>query len=111
MSQVLREVFQSARKSRSPHFLPYVCVGYPSYASSLECARAALRAGAAALELGAPFSDPIADGPTLQAATPSSLTRGTKFADVFQMARDLRKEGFTQPLLAMTYLNLIERMG
>ena len=111
MSQKLRRLFQTARAQHKPLFLPYICLGYPNYKSSLESAKAALRAGAAALELGVPFSDPIADGPTLQKATHLSLQNGTKFADVFQMIRDLRKSGFRQPLLVMTYLNLVEQWG
>jgi tryptophan synthase alpha chain len=91
--------------------LPYICLGYPTYQASLETAKAALEAGAAALELGVPFSDPIADGPTLQKATHLSLENGTRFADVFRMIKDLRKSGFAQPLLVMTYLNLVEQMG
>jgi tryptophan synthase alpha chain len=108
-----RQLYQAFREARSKHralFLPYICLGYPNYKASLESARAALKAGAAALELGAPFSDPIADGPTLQRATQLSLDQGTKFNDVFKMILDLRKEGFKQPLLVMTYLNLVEQM-
>lgn len=111
MSQKLHQLFQRAQRNRKALFLPYICLGYPSYTASLECAKAALRAGAAALELGVPFSDPIADGPTLQKATQISLNNGTKFDDVFRMIRDLRKAGFNQPLLVMSYLNLVEQKG
>lgn len=111
MSRKLRALFQIAQYQKKPLFLPYICLGYPDYASSLETAKAALRAGADALELGVPFSDPIADGPTLQRATHLSLMKGTKLADVFKMVRDLRKAGFRQPLLVMSYLNLVESWG
>jgi tryptophan synthase alpha chain len=63
------------------------------------------------LELGIPFSDPIADGPTLQKATYLALQAGTRPADVFKLIRELRKDGFKQPLLVMTYLNLVEQWG
>ena len=111
MSRLLYQAFRSARFRRRALFMPYVCLGYPSYAASLETAKAALRAGAAGLELGVPFSDPIADGPTLQKATQLSLDRGTKFSDVFRMIVDIRKAGFRQPLLVMSYLNLVQQMG
>ena len=111
MSRKLHEVFGRARVRKKALFLPYICLGYPNYALSLKCAKAALRAGAAGLELGAPFSDPIADGPTLQKATQVSLDGGTRFSDVFRMIRDLRKAKFQQPLLVMSYLNLVEQMG
>jgi len=111
MSVGLRRKFKEARQKGRALFLPYICVGYPSYGASLRAAEAALRAGAAGLELGMPFSDPIADGPTLQAATHQALLKGAKFRDLFRLMKALRKKGFTQPLLAMTYLNLVERMG
>jgi tryptophan synthase alpha chain len=111
VSQRLRQIFQRAQRNRKALFLPYICLGYPNYAASLESAKAALRAGAAALELGVPFSDPIADGPTLQKATQISLDNGTKFADVFHMIKDIRKAGFNQPLLVMSYLNLVAQRG
>ncbi len=111
MSFQLQRMFQTARLQRRPLFLPYICLGYPSYQASLQAAQAALAAGASALELGVPFSDPIADGPTLQKATHYSLQHGTKFADVFRMIQDLRRAGFRQPLLVMSYLNLVEQFG
>jgi tryptophan synthase alpha chain len=111
LSQKLRSLFQRARRNKKALFLPYFCVGYPSYGASLQAAQAALDNGAAALELGVPFSDPIADGPTLQKATFHALSHGTKVTDVFRLIRDLRKKNYRQPLLAMTYLNLVERMG
>jgi tryptophan synthase alpha chain len=109
--QELREIFREGRKQGQALFLPYVCVGYPSYQASFETAQAALRAGASALELGMPFSDPIADGPTLQYATHFALSHGTRFADVFRLIRALRKKAYRQPILVMTYLNLVEQMG
>jgi tryptophan synthase alpha chain len=111
VSRKLHQLLQRTQLNHKALFLPYICLGYPTYAASLECAKAALRAGAAALELGVPFSDPIADGPTLQKATQISLDRGTKFTDVFRVIKDLRKARFNQPLLVMSYLNLVEQYG
>ncbi len=107
----LRQAFQDGRRNRKPLFLPYICLGYPDYSTSLECAKAALRAGTVVLEVVVPFSDAIADGPTLQRATLLSLQKGTKPSDAFRMVRDLRRSGFDQPLLVMSYLNPVERMG
>jgi len=111
MSLFLRGIFDSARKERRACFLPYICVGFPTYALSLRMAMAALDAGSDALELGIPFSDPVADGPTLQRATHRSLLQGTKVIDAFRLIRSLRRAGYHQPILAMTYLNPVERMG
>jgi tryptophan synthase alpha chain len=110
MSERLYGLMAGARKNKKALFLPYFCVGYPTFNASLEAAEAALEAGAAALELGVPFSDPISDGPTLQKATQFSLENGTRFTDVFRLIRQLRMRGYEQPLLVMTYLNMVEQM-
>lgn len=110
MSQRLHQLMAAARRDKKALFLPYFCVGYPSFNASLAAAEAALKAGVAVLELGVPFSDPISDGPTLQKATHYALDHGTHFLDVFQLIRQLRDKGFKQPLLVMTYLNMVEQM-
>ena len=107
MSQQLHNLMAAARKNKKALFLPYFCVGYPTFNASLAAAEAALEAGATALELGVPFSDPISDGPTLQKATQFSLENGTHFEDVFRLIRQLRMRGYEQPLLVMTYLNMV----
>jgi tryptophan synthase alpha chain len=104
-------MFRQARQNRRALFFPYICVGYPDVASSIRFADAALSAGASGLELGVPFSDPIADGPTLQKATHQALEGGVQFKDVFHVIRSLRAKGHEQPLLVMTYLNPVVRMG
>jgi tryptophan synthase alpha chain len=107
----LKSLFEQGRQEKQALFFPYICLGYPTLRLSLDCARAALDAGAAGLELGLPFSDPIADGPTLQKATQTSLEGGTKPSDVFSLIETLRYENYHQPLLVMSYANLVERMG
>jgi len=107
----LHSLFREARRVRRPLFFPYFCVGYPDLAASIRFAAAALRAGAAGLELGVPFSDPISDGPTLQRATHQALCGGTRFTDVFRVIKALRAKGHRQPLLVMTYLNPVLQMG
>lgn len=111
MNDALNRVFEKAKEDKRPLFFPYICLGYPTLKLSLDCARAALDAGAAGLELGLPFSDPIADGPTLQKATQISLECGTKPSDVFSLIQTLRYENYRQPILAMSYANLVEQMG
>ena len=69
------------------------------------------RAGAHAIELGIPFSDPIADGPVIQAASQRALRRGTTTHDVFAIARDIRAQHRDLPLIAFSYLNPILRYG
>ncbi len=111
MRTPLHRLFLDARRDKRALFFPYFCVGYPSLKSSIDFADAALRSGASGLELGVPFSDPIADGPTLQKATQWALDHGTRIRDVFRVVTALRARGRRQPLLVMTYLNPVVQMG
>jgi len=90
---------------------PYVTAGDGGLARTLLVLHALERAGAAAVELGVPFSDPIADGPLLQAAAQRSLEGGTTFAGVLELARAYRAEGGSLPLCAFTYANPLLRRG
>ncbi len=84
--------------------------GDPDLATSERLALACVRGGANILELGIPFSDPIADGPEIQAAGQRALKAGTRPADVLELAARLRRESEV-PLILMTYLNPILAMG
>ncbi|MFQ5575395.1 MAG: tryptophan synthase subunit alpha [Anaerolineae bacterium] len=86
-------------------FMPYVPLGYPTVEDSLAVVRTVVEAGASLVELGVPFSDPLADGPTIQAATQTALKNGVTVARSLQLARRLRAEGITVPFLLMGYLN------
>ena len=88
-----------------PAFMPYAVLGYPTRAASLNVVRALAEFGADLLELGLPFSDPLADGPTIQAATQKSLENGTTLADCLAMTRELRQSGVDTPALLMGYVN------
>ena len=110
MSRKLQALFQRAKRERKALFLPYFCVGFPSYKVSLEAAAAALRAGASVLELAIPFSDPIADGPVIQAGAERALKAGTTLHKVLEIARTIR-ESSQIPLLLFTYLNPAMRYG
>ncbi len=91
--------------TRKPAFMPYIPLGYPTPAASLDAVRAVVAAGADMVELGVPFSDPLADGPTIQAATQRALENGITVATCLHMAAQLRAEGITVPFLLMGYLN------
>lgn len=94
-----------------PAFMPYSVLGYPSREASLAVVRAVVAAGADLLELGVPFSDPLADGPTIQAATQKSLENGTTLGDCLAMTRELRAEGIETPAVLMGYVNPILAYG
>jgi tryptophan synthase alpha chain len=88
-----------------PAFMPYSVLGYPTRQAGLETVRTLVEAGADLLELGVPFSDPLADGPTVQVATQKSLENGTTLKDCLAMVRELRQQGIETPALFMGYVN------
>lgn len=100
-------VFKGLNGSSRAAFMPYHAMGYPSRAKSLDVVRTLADAGADMFEIGIPFSDPLADGPTIQAATYTALIQGTTVADSLAMARELREQGVEQPFCAMGYYNPI----
>lgn len=102
--------FARAKKEDRAALLVYLMAGDPDLATSEKLALACIRGGANLLELGIPFSDPIADGPEIQAAGQRALKAGTHPADVLDLATRLRRESDV-PLLVMTYLNPILAMG
>ncbi|WP_420028413.1 tryptophan synthase subunit alpha [Haloglomus litoreum] len=91
-----------------PAFVPYLAAGDPNYEASLEYVEALARAGADCIELGLPFSEPIAEGPTIQQAVVRSLEGGMTVERYFEFVSDLDVD---VPLVCMTYYNLIYRYG
>lgn len=91
--------------------LSYAVVGYPDYETSLEVFRILLREGTDLLEVGFPFSDPVADGPTIQIAHEVALKNGIKSQHVFELCATLREEFPDTPFILMTYYNPIFRAG
>jgi tryptophan synthase alpha chain len=91
--------------------LPYYPIGYPTYEESLRSVEAMASAGADGFEIGIPFSDPLADGPTIQAATQVALENGITVQRCLDAVRDLRGRGVRQPMLLMGYLNPILAYG
>jgi tryptophan synthase alpha chain len=102
--------FAAIRRESRCGLVAYVTCGDPDPATTVEIVRALEGAGADVIELGMPFSDPIADGPVIQAASQRALERGTRPADLFEIARQLRS-GSEIPLVAFSYLNPIVRYG
>ena len=94
-----------------PALVAYVTCGDPDLATSREIVLAAIRAGADIIELGVPFSDPVADGPVIQRASERALKQGTSLQQVLDLAREVRKQSATAGLLIFSYLNPLVRMG
>jgi tryptophan synthase alpha chain len=103
--------FAQLRERNEGAFVPFTVLGDPSPSASLEIVRALARAGADMLELGLPFSDPIADGPTIQAADVRALDAGTKISDAWQIVRTVRQEHPDLPIGLLIYANLVESPG
>lgn len=91
--------------------IAYVTVGYPTADSTAKIVRSLAAAGVDAVELGIPFSDPLADGPTIQAASDASLRHGTTVARCLETAASIRAQVPDLPLLFMGYYNPILQFG
>lgn len=102
--------FQRARGAGRAAFIPYLTAGDPSPEATARLARVLERAGADILELGVPFSDPIADGPVLQRAAARALEGGTTLDTVFEIAKKTRQET-SLALLLFSYLNPLLHRG
>src|SRR6516162_2245736 len=94
-----------------PGLVVYITAGDPSLDATRAIAIEAIDAGADVIELGVPFSDPLADGPIIQRASERALVRGVKLADVLNVARDIRAARPQAGLILFTYLNPILRYG
>jgi tryptophan synthase alpha chain len=103
--------FERAKNENRAALIPYLTLGYPTPEKSLELAKVAIASGADLLELGVPFSDPLADGPVIQSATQVALQRGTTVAHCLQLARHLRQREKVVPLILMGYYNPILAYG
>ncbi len=99
--------FTRARAENRAAFVAYLCAGDPDFDTSLDACRALLSHGADILELGVPFSDPLADGLTNQLAAQRALASGMTAARVFELARRVRAEFPSAPIVFYTYYNLV----
>ncbi len=106
----LREAFRIAGRAKRAAFVPYVTAGDPNLARTVDIIHALERAGADILELGVPFSDPIADGPTNQRAAERALASGTTLSGVLATIALVRQD-VELPIVLFTYANPVIRYG
>ena len=106
----LNDAFKDAKREKRAAFVPYVTAGDPSLERSVEIVRALARAGADVIELGVPFSDPIADGPTNQRAAERALAAGTNLSGVLAAVEVVRQD-LDIPVVLFTYANPVLRYG
>lgn len=100
----------SAKGSRAA-LIPYVTAGDPSPAATVPLMHALVEAGADVIELGVPFSDPMADGPVVQRATQRAIEKGVGLVHVLEMVSEFRRTDGVTPVVLMGYANPIERFG
>src|SRR5437867_6813294 len=93
-----------------PTLVAYLTCGDPDLRTSRDVALAAIKAGAEVIELGVPFSDPVADGPVIQRASERALKKGVSLEQVLRLAQDIRKES-DAGLIVFSYLNPVMRLG
>jgi len=103
--------FALLRKQARKALIPYITAGDPDPALTVPLMRALVEAGADILELGVPFSDPMADGPVIQRSAERALANGVGLVDVIGMVREFRKQDPDTPLVLMGYANPVEAMG
>lgn len=94
-----------------PALIAYLTCGDPDLATTREIALAAIEAGVEVIELGVPFSDPVADGPVIQRASERALKRGTTLANVLSLAQELRRAKPRAGLIIFSYFNPVLQIG
>jgi tryptophan synthase alpha chain len=107
----IESAFARLRASGRKALVPYVTSGHPTLAATVPIMRALVAGGADVIELGVPFSDPMADGPTIQRANESALALGVGLRAVLAYVREFRLQDDVTPVVLMGYANPIERMG
>jgi tryptophan synthase alpha chain len=107
----ISQTFANTRAEGRAALMPYFTLGYPTPEDSLSILQAIAEAGADLIELGIPFSDPLADGPTIQRSTQVALERGMTLGRALEITAELRSRHVSQPLLLMGYYNPILAYG
>ncbi len=107
----IEQVFAETRTAGRTALMPYYTLGYPTPDTSLAIIESAARSGADLLELGLPFSDPLADGPSIQRSTQVALEQGMTLTRCLEMTQALRQRGVRQPLILMGYYNPLLSYG
>lgn len=103
--------FEKLKQQGKKALIPFVTAGDPDQAMTLPIMHALVAAGADVIELGVPFSDPMADGPTIQRSSERALVHGTSLKDVLGFVAEFRKTNQMTPIVLMGYANPIEAMG
>ncbi len=106
----IKEKFAELEAKKQKALISYIMAGFPNEKATISTVRGLVKGGADIIELGFPFSDPLADGPVIQNAGTISLEKGTKIAKFFSIVKKIRKETKV-PLILMTYTNILYHKG
>ena len=107
----IEEKLQNLQKENKKAFITYMTAGLPDYDTSKAIIRTQEAAGTDIIELGVPFSDPVADGPVIQSASYKAICQGVTIQGVFQMMKEIRADGVDIPIVYMMYYNTILHYG
>jgi tryptophan synthase alpha chain len=107
----IAETFKKLQAQKKKALIPFVTAGDPAPVMTVPIMRALVSAGADIIELGVPFSDPMADGPTIQRSSERALKHNVGLKDVLGFVREFRTSDSTTPVVLMGYANPIEAMG
>ncbi|WP_062046811.1 tryptophan synthase subunit alpha [Bacillus sp. JCM 19034] len=100
-----------ATSGEKPLFIPFITAGDPSSEATIDIALTLQKAGASMIELGIPYSDPLADGPTIQAASKRALQHGMSLEKALKLVPKMRERGLTIPVIIFTYVNPLIQYG
>ncbi|KAF7558608.1 hypothetical protein G7046_g5531 [Stylonectria norvegica] len=109
--EAIKKTFQRCKAEKRPALVTYVTAGYPRAEDTPDVLLAMEKGGADILELGAPFTDPIADGPTIQTANTIALANGVTIESTLKMVKDARDRGLKAPVMLMGYFNPLLSYG
>ena len=101
----IANVFAAGREAGRPLLVPFITAGYPTAPATVPIVTALVAAGADMIEIGMPFSDPLADGPTIQRSSEIALRNGMTVRKTLESVRQIRAAGTDAPLILMGYCN------
>ena len=104
-------LFKELKASGKKGLIPFITAGDPDPTFTVELMHALVRGGANVIELGVPFSDPMADGPVIQRSSERALAKGVTLHSCLKMVKDFRMKDITTPVVLMGYANPVEQMG
>ena len=107
----IKQVFEDLAKNKKKGLIPFITAGDPDPGHTVEMMHVLVDAGADVIELGVPFSDPMADGPVIQRASERALVKGVNLEKCIGMVKEFRLKNHHTPVVLMGYANPIERMG